>query len=240
MPDTDAPRRNSRLRALLWIFGAWTAVGVFNQSRPFVLAATGLGASPDLGELAGGFFDIYLWALLTPPMLWVSARFPFSRATWRRSLPVHVAAGLAVALLGAIANYPIQRALGEVSPAVKLPEFAVRSLFFNLQWYAIMVVIGHVVTFQREARDRAVRASRLEAQLARAQLQALRMQIQPHFLFNTINAISELVYEDARLADRTLMRLADLLRLLVDQGGTQEVSLRQELAFLSAYLEIQK
>src|SRR5439155_7404139 len=98
----------------------------------------------------------------------------------------------------------------------------------------------HILNYYEKYRDRELRASQLGAQLAQAQLQVLRMQLQPHFLFNTLNAIAALMHRDLRLADRMIARLGELLRATLDDPGTQEVPLRRELEFLSPYLEIEQ
>ena len=85
-----------------------------------------------------------------------------------------------------------------------------------------------------------MRASHLETQLAQAQLQVLKMQLQPHFLFNTLHTISVLMAEDTEAANRTLVRLSDLLRMTLDNAGAQEVPLKQEMEFLQGYLEIER
>ncbi|HUF25427.1 MAG TPA: histidine kinase, partial [Gemmatimonadaceae bacterium] len=113
-------------------------------------------------------------------------------------------------------------------------------LDLNLFSYFIIVAATHAVDYYRLYRERRVRAAELANQLTSAQLQVLKMQLQPHFLFNTLNAIAELVHEDAEAADRMITRLGDLLRLSLDRSGEQEVPLRQELDFLGAYLEIEQ
>ncbi len=92
----------------------------------------------------------------------------------------------------------------------------------------------------RRYKERELLASQLQARLAEAQLLALKMQLHPHFLFNTLHAISALMHSDVKAADKMLARLSDLLRLTLDQAGEQEVSLRQELAILEGYLEIER
>jgi LytS/YehU family sensor histidine kinase len=96
------------------------------------------------------------------------------------------------------------------------------------------------VDYYRKFKDRELRATQLEARLAEAQLQVLRMQLQPHFLFNTLHAISALVHQDAEAADRMISRLAEFLRLTLDSVGVQEIELKGELESLDKYLEIEQ
>jgi LytS/YehU family sensor histidine kinase len=106
--------------------------------------------------------------------------------------------------------------------------------------YWAIVGLSHAVLYYRESHDRAVRASQLETKLVEAQLKALQQQLHPHFLFNTLHAISALMHRDVDAADRTLMRLSDLLRLTLENIGQQEVTLQSELEFLSKYLQIEQ
>jgi LytS/YehU family sensor histidine kinase len=94
--------------------------------------------------------------------------------------------------------------------------------------------------YYRQFRDRELKATRLEGKLAQAQLQVLKMQLHPHFLFNTLNAISALLHKDAESADVMIARLGELLRTTLENVGTQEIPLRQELEFIQPYLEIEK
>jgi sensor histidine kinase YesM len=109
---------------------------------------------------------------------------------------------------------------------------------FALYWAA--QGLSHGISYYQKYRERELRASQLEARLAQTQLQVLRMQLHPHFLFNTLNAISELIYKDPEAAERMIADLSDLLRLSLDTVGAQEVPLQQELEFLKKYLEIEQ
>jgi sensor histidine kinase YesM len=116
----------------------------------------------------------------------------------------------------------------------------VKTFHFNLLFYWVMVSVSHAFSYYRQFQERALRAKELEQRLTQARLQALQMQLNPHFLFNTLNAISTLMHRDVKAADRMLARLAELLRYALDSTDAQEVPLRQELAFLERYLEIER
>ena len=105
---------------------------------------------------------------------------------------------------------------------------------------AVILAISHTVDYHRKYRERELRASQLEARLAQAQLQVLKMQLHPHFLFNTLNAISALMHKNVDEADRMIARLGELLRLALAHVGTQEVALQQEIDFIQPYLEIEQ
>ena len=105
--------------------------------------------------------------------------------------------------------------------------------------YGTFVLVSSLMDYYERYQAGEFRASQLEAQLAQAQLQALKMQLQPHFLFNTLNSISALQLTDVEAANRMTARLGDFLRLTLDNAGQQEVPLRQEMEFLRGYLEIE-
>jgi two-component sensor histidine kinase len=106
--------------------------------------------------------------------------------------------------------------------------------------YWTIVGVGHALAYYRKYREREMHALVLESRLSQAQLQMLKMQLQPHFLFNTLNAISALMHQDVELADQMLARLAQLLRATLESSGSQEVPLKQELEFVELYLEIEQ
>jgi two-component sensor histidine kinase len=118
--------------------------------------------------------------------------------------------------------------------------WAIRSARFNLPIYWIIVSIVNAFTYHRRSQEREHKALELEARLAEAKLQALRMQLHPHFLFNTLHAISTLVHKDPNAADEMIGNLSELLRVTLDTSDQQEVALSKELEFLDRYLEIQQ
>jgi sensor histidine kinase YesM len=163
-------------------------------------------------------------------------RFPIERDKRARRFAVHFFAGIFFSLVKMLLEFMVLwRLLGlpprEISPV---------ALQQNLLMYAAIVGILYAFDYYRKYREHEVKASQLEARLAQAQLQALKMQLHPHFLFNTLHAISTLVHKDPEAADRMIARLSDLLRLSLESAGVQEVTLKRELDFLERYLEIEQ
>ncbi|HEX2187391.1 MAG TPA: histidine kinase [Longimicrobiaceae bacterium] len=227
-----------RRAVLLAIVASWTLVGLFYGTRPFVRALS-TGRPADFRGFVANFADAWVWALLTVPILWLAGRFRFEPGRRVHAFVVHLAASLVFALVSVAANVALSNALWPENPS-SFGAYVAATVHWNVQWYWIVVGIRYAWEYYRKYRDRELRATQLEAQLARAQLEALKMQVQPHFLFNTLHTISELVHESPEAADQMIVRLGDLLRLTVDNAGTQEVTLRRELEFLHAYLEIEQ
>jgi signal transduction histidine kinase len=117
---------------------------------------------------------------------------------------------------------------------------AVRVAGVNLPVYAGFVLAWHAGTFYRDARDRQIAAVQLESLLQQAQLEALRSQLNPHFLFNALHSIAELVHADPKLAEQLIVRLGELLRQVLQSSTRQEVPLAQELEFIRGYIEIEQ
>jgi LytS/YehU family sensor histidine kinase len=116
----------------------------------------------------------------------------------------------------------------------------VKTWHFNLLIYWVIVAVSQAFDYYRKYRERELHAAELEKHLVQAKLQALQMQLNPHFLFNTLHSISSLMHKDVEAADRMIMRLSDLLRAALDSADTQEVSLRKELELLELYLGIEQ
>src|SRR6478752_4771657 len=187
----------------------------------------------------------YLWALFTPAIVWLSQHFRFEWRGLGRAFLVHIPA-VAIFSLGHIAGMcTVQLWLATLNgqPFDWWTDFQ-RSALMNFDWemitYWAIAGLSHAVLYYRESRDRALRTALLETKLVEAQLAALQQQLHPHFLFNTLHAISTLMHKDVEQADRTLTRLSDLLRLTLENIGQHEVALKAELEFVSKYLEIEQ
>jgi two-component system LytT family sensor kinase len=185
------------------------------------------------------------WAALTPAIFWFADKYPLSSTTWKRRIPGHVLAGSAfvfahATVVGTGRSW-LQAAYGmdTVWWAWVQQQF-LRTYDWELTYYAAAVGVRHALVYYQAARDREVEAAQLETRLIEAQLQALQRQLQPHFLFNTLHAISALVRRNPDAAEEMIERLGDLLRLTLNKVGAQEVRLCEELDYLDVYLDIEK
>ena len=189
------------------------------------------------------------WAPLTPVIVWFARRYSLLDGALKRNLLVHLPVFLAMSVLHTAAATAIALSidpfdsLGE-SPKAFWPRFLSRvpgSFASNLLIYGGVIGICYAFDYYRKYREREILATRLEAQLAQAQVDALRMQLHPHFLFNTLNSIAGLVRDNKnQAAVSMLVGLSDLLRHTLEHSSRQEVELREELNFIKLYLSIQK
>jgi len=178
------------------------------------------------------------WAALAPLVFFVARRFRFDRP-WRDAF-VHVLVAAALTTVHVFAEYVLLGRFGFPARRLAFRSFALYQVHADLVTYAVLVGAWHARDWYARFRDRELRAAQLESRLAQARLEGLRMQLQPHFLFNTLHSISALMHRDVEAADRMLTRLSDLLRLTLESAATPEVPLSRELDFLDAYLEIQQ
>ena len=192
-----------------------------------------------------------MWALCTPLIFAAAHRFPFRRDRLARSIWTHVL--IALALAGTIELLWLQMSLAlqmYIEPEVmarmranwaEVYSGAVLSRMLSGAFtYVAVLGVATTLGYHRRFRERELRAAQLEAQLALAQVQALKMQVHPHFLFNTLHAITVLIREDPTAATRVVTRLGDLLRLTLSRATTAQVSFRRELEILTLYLEIER
>jgi signal transduction histidine kinase len=238
----------------------WTVLGLIDAGQFYVHVNYFRGRQIRWEEaLASGLADWYVWAALTPFIMALGRRFPIEHANWPRRLLLHLAFGTAFMILKVSLDLPMGWLIHGwdriVQPLPVDDRFApdlwhiIRELFklyvtvkfyVYLMIYAIIIGVAHFGLYYRRYRDRELATSRLEARLAQTQLQVLRTQLHPHFLFNTLNAISALIQEDPAHAERMVERLAALLRFSLDATERGVVPLADELKIVTDYLEIER
>ena len=187
----------------------------------------------------------YVWAIFTPAIVWLSQHVRFERQGLWRALAVHLPSVALFSLAHIAAMGGVQWWLAVTEGRsftwwLEVRRSALQHFDWEMMTYWAIAGLSHAVLYYRESRDRELRTSQLETKLIEAQMAALRQQLQPHFLFNTLHAISALMHRDVEAADRTLMRLSDLLRMTLEHVGQHEITLKAELDFLAKYLEIEQ
>jgi sensor histidine kinase YesM len=237
-----------RLRTILILAGVWTLIGLTFASLSFfgTLAISDYRRVDLVGIFVWNLTAFYLWALLAPLIALIARRYRLDRQHWLQSLFfVHLPASLIFPAL----HLCLYLSLYWLAGGVLTREFPTLLSFFSYQLFAnlplkvsiywLILIAINALDYYHSFRVAEVKASELRAQLAQAQLRALKMQLHPHFLFNTLNSISALLHRDAEAADQMVARLGDFLRLTLENSGDQEVTLEQEIAFLRCYLEIE-
>ncbi|WP_266171320.1 sensor histidine kinase [Dyella subtropica] len=226
------------------ILGFWTLIAL-SYTLSAGLSSISEGQDTNWSRiLVWNFVDFYLWMALVPLIAWLGHRS--AGQGWRRFAALHIPASLGVALAQMathlaifwIACGPGRAPVNTLGGYLRM-EFAFSYHFALLIYWMILVVLRGLDS-QRRLRDERLRNAQLESQLAQAQLRTLRVQLQPHFLFNTLNAISALALADPIQARLMIARLSDLLRLTLEERHALEVPLSRELELLRCYLDIQQ
>jgi two-component sensor histidine kinase len=247
---------------LLLIFAFWTFMAVLTAANG-LLDPRGRGLQPLIpsAPVALAFAESYLWALLTPLIFWLGSRLNVERSSWVRRVLLLTAVGVLVAMfVEAVVSYlrlhvffaPPPGLLGH--PRRFDPLFGVTRLFWldDLVVYIAIVAAGfardyfhryrarleEAARLQAQAAGLQAHAAHLQAQLAEARLAVLRTQLNPHFLFNTLHAMSSLVERDPKGVRRMIARLSELLRCTLEGPTEQEITVREELDLLRRYVEI--
>jgi two-component system, LytTR family, sensor kinase len=249
MGRTIAPK----LRTYAIIFLAWTFLGLFLLTQDLTRKLFSHDPSPWWDYLLSWLTGAYICAALTPAILWLGRRFPIERKNWARRVTLHLLFSVLFAVLVIAFDSAILPHL-RIFPSFMKTSASTFALLMILSFHqnvlsywtilGIQCALRYYHAYQereRQALRLELHASELKTQLTRAQLGALKMQLQPHFLFNTLNAIMVLVRQQrGAQAEEMLARLSDLLRCVLDEVAAQEVPLRRELEYLQLYLSIEQ
>lgn len=236
---------------LIGVVVFWTFIALLGVATDIIDPPRGARAASPLSlRIVQEFFEAYVWAALTP-FIFRLGRLPMERSRWIAPALVLAAAGLATSVaVDVLENLFEIHVLGSAYGAAGAsPVQSLSRMWFlnDLLIFLAVLTAGFAREYfqryqarQEQALNLQARAARLEAQLAAARLDALRMQINPHFLFNTLHAVSSLVHRDPDGVRRMVAKLAGLLRATLQDGSEPEVTLERELEFLEDYLEIMR
>jgi hypothetical protein len=242
------------LRPFAYPFLAWTAIGLLYFAQNVTRRFYWDDPNP-WQDIRYWSVNVYVSALLTPLILWAGRRWPLERANLPRLLTLHLLLSIGWAVARLSVETAIQLGWDEIRPAVPPITFESEiTLLYIFGFHTAIVAYWVVLSVQSAVRNYArfqereqavlrsdLRASQLETQVAQARLGALKAQLQPHFLFNTLNAIVVLVRQQkSQQAEETLARFSDLLRAVLANMEAQEVTLAQELEYLRLYLSIEQ
>jgi two-component system, LytTR family, sensor kinase len=224
----------------LWafVFGGWTLFGLSSFAVCLLAdAASGGGAVPWVRLLGYSLGAAWIWAALSPAVLWATRTATFSSGQPVRTALIHGLTAVGFVVLSVTLQTGLADVTGTTTSGSSLLLPRVEN---SLLAYGALFMLGQAARYFALCQTRQVHASELEARLTKTHLQLLRMQLQPHFLFNTLNTVAELVHSDPDTADQMITRLGRLLRLSLDHAGHQVVPLRQEIDFLRMYVEIEQ
>ncbi len=244
--------RKSRLAPLV-VLGIALLLGLFEATRGYLI---GRGRGLDYSwhdALIANLPWWLLWALLAPAVFYLARRFRLDRGSWRTGLLPHLAASVAlsavhIAAAGTLIFYAVTRGTLYMDPLAQVERLAQQTLVTDVITYWAILGAYYALVYSRRLRHEesergrlAVRAAQLEARMTEARLAALRMELNPHFLFNALNAVSGLIQRDKPdRAVRMLARLGELFRQTLERGTDQEIRLEEELELLGVYLEIER
>lgn len=189
--------------------------------------------------------DWYVFALLSFLPVQLAKRLNLEGPGWGRRLVIHLIASgffsLAYIAIRSVLTLWHGSPDGRVLSLPEIiPALFIKTFYFNILIYWVVVSVSHAVGYYRKFQERSLRMVELERSLVEAKLQALQMQLNPHFLFNSLNAIAELIHSKPEAAERMVTRLSQLLRTALDTSDTQQVPLERELEFVRQYLDIEQ
>lgn len=235
----------NRVTRWLLIFLLWAGIAAIQATVSFnVRLFYGRPASwTDMARIT--FVAVFLaWGLvLTPIVAHLCRWFPIETQNWLRRAATHTFFAATVPFLVAAFRMPFHTWVYPNSPdqgMMAYKGYLYSNAFDDFTMYWVILFVCHAWTYYKRFRARELTNALLESQLARAELQMLKMQLHPHFLFNTLHSISEMMHQDVQAADKTISLLADLLRMTFQNTRVHEIALKDELEFLRGYFEIEQ
>ena len=236
----------SRVSAKIGPFvGTWVGLAVATVLVDLAIVATYFhlppgSATPLKLSFPVQFKNWLLWTALAPAIIALARAMMVHRWSWGRRAASAVALGITLAFAHVIMEIVSVRSHGSLMGHADPMGFFSYHLWHGLLTFAVLFTIAVLIESERASRERELREALLHDQVSRTQLQMLRMQLQPHFLFNTLNSISALVEDDAQAGQRMIGKLSEFLRLTLAETGHADVPLRTELAMVTTYVELER
>ncbi|MEP6881173.1 MAG: histidine kinase [Dokdonella sp.] len=227
--------------SVLWLVLLWWTAYALMFATQVVSMGEQQGNPTSWNEaLRYSFGGWMTWVPLSMVLYWLVFHFPIERGRVMRAIPVLLAGVALVVVVRAIYVYLTNPLFGWYPSLPPFTDVLWTSLRNNLMMAMTVVGVSHALVFYRQAREREHKVAELESHLARTRLDMLRAQLNPHFLFNALNSVAEMVHQDADMADRMLVSLSALLRDSLSAEQMQLRPLRNELAVVNHYLTIEK
>lgn len=233
----------------LFVFIFWTLIGAIAAVQEYVAIET-RGAAVSLFKIIITNLPIYFWAVSTPLIFWLGRRFQLSnRKKWAVVFPVHLLISLILAALYlgivAITNEAMRVEPLEWKFVWGYFQYRFgRAFHVSVLTYWAVLGFGFALDFYKRLQIREFQSAKteleLETQLVQTKLDALKMQLHPHFLFNTLNTISAIMSDDLKGARRMIARLSEILRINLETSHQQKISLKEEIDLLNLYLDIER
>lgn len=242
--------RKIKLKAWILVGAVWLVPGIYYAFQVYFEHRLDKTPASGVNAAMHGMIFWFLWAAATPLIVKLARAFPLERERWTDGLQFHLPAGLIFSLLHLLLYVILTSSIesGHLPFSVEelLADFQ-RAFLRSFAWWSLVywavLIASYAYEYQERYRTGLLHSTQLEAQLSQAELRALRMQLHPHFLFNTLNSISALLHVNPEAADRMIARLGDFLRMtLANQSShpSHEVTLSEELSFLELYLSIER
>jgi two-component system LytT family sensor kinase len=227
--------KHSLANRIFRVFGFWSMVAAYFFTREIIMRRIA-GEPLNLLDNMKDYVSWYWWAIFTPVIFWLARKFPI-----RKDLPLHLLLAAVISVL-MVVLYSSQRWMLGLEMSMKIFRQILLGYPYPFDMLTYMGIVGvyEGLGYHKKYLEEELRTAKLRGNLMEAQLYALKMQLHPHFLFNTLNSISELMHEDAEAAEQMLKRLEDFLRITFENAEIQEIPLQQELEFLRNYLDIQQ
>jgi len=238
----------------LVFFGIFTVIALLYTTEVMIMYKN-IESFPDIPLTTQLRFELsfwYTWGVLLPVIFWLCRKYRIDSERWGRHATVHIVAGGLVSVAHLIISFSVMWIirinliwLDESADSLSWSSFVGRgfgakNLHMQYLVYWVIIFLHHAIYYYKRSKDNEVRASQLEANLLEAKLEALKMQIHPHFLFNTLHSVSSLMHKDPKAADTMISKLGDFLRMTLDRSEVQEVPLKEELELLERYVEIEE